>query len=394
MCCRFTSLRVVIPILAAGLICTAASPTLAQGDEPALDIETRPRLDVDVPMDPRARAADGVPLFEDTINVGRRTYRVQAVDRRGVPIEGLGRRDFDVKLGDEFIHVDTIQWINAGSDAASVGGTTASVGGTVDDPDGFSNAVPRHYLLFIQAGREPFFGRGHLRLQRQIREFLGALEPGASVGVVSFDSRLKLWLDFTLDRDIVEKVVSVAGRFTAEPGAQPATEASLPSLRGVWDAALTRSISTAEEGLEITANYLEELPGAETMIYVGSGLAHFSRRSAQRVRQFRRATESLADAGVQVFVVGILDTDLQSFGNGLLELADVTGGDYFHSRDITPARLRELASSLSAHYLLTLDEADLADAMRREPKRDPHRDLEIELRFRDGRVYGPPRPVK
>lgn len=391
MRCRLSSLRVFVFVLVAGLAATAVAPVLAQEDEPALDIEPRPRLDVDVPIDTRGRSADDVPLFEDSIEVGPRTYRVQAVDRRGVPIEGLGKRDFDVKLGDEFVNVDSVRWIGTSPNPAFGGGDprAAEVGDA-----GFQSVGPRKYLLFIQAGREPFFGRAHLRLQRQIREFLGALDPNAAVGVVSFDSRLKLWLDFTRDREMVEKVVSVAGRFTAEPGAQPATELGLPSLRTVWDAELTRRIDTAEEGLETTADYLGELPGTETMIYIGSGMAHFSRRSAQRLRQFRQATESLADAGVQVFVVGVLDTDLQTLGNGLLELADVTGGDYFHSRDITPSRLRELASSLSAHYLLTLDGADLADAMRREPKRDPLRDLEIELRFAEGRVYGPPRPVE
>lgn len=388
---RFSSLRVRVVALAAVLVCGTVPAALAQEGEPALDIETRPSLDVDVPLDPRGLSADGVALFKDSIEVGPRTYRVQAVDRRGVPIEGLGKRDFDVKLGDEFVNVDSVQWVRATPGMPTIGsGGTGSTGSSTH----LAAVQPGRYLLFIQAGREPFFGRAHMRLQRQIREFLAALEPDAAVGVVSFDSRLKLWLDFTRDRKMVVKVVSVAGRFTAEPGAQPTPERGLPSLRDVWDAEATRRIDTAEEGLETTATYLAELPGTETMIYIGSGLAHFSRRSAQRVRQFRRATESLTNAGVQVFVVGVLDTDLQTLGNGLLELADATGGDYFHSRDIPFSRLRELASSLSAHYLLTLDEADLADAMRREPKHDPHRDLEIALRFAEGRVYGPPRPVE
>lgn len=363
------------------LAAIVASPaSFAQESEPALDIKPTPHLDVDIPLHARGRSGDGVPVFEDAIEVGLRTYRVQAVDRRGVPIEGLGKRDFDVKLGDEFVNVERVVWVHASSHGAEDGEDTL-------------RGVPGRFLLFVQAGREPFFGRAHLRLQRQIREFLDGLEPGAAVSVVSFDARLKLWVDFTRDLELVERVVSVAGRFTAEPGEQPAFEHDLPSLRRIWDPDLARRIQTAEHSLETMAHYLDDLHGTETMIYVGWGLHQFNRRNASRVLQFSRATETLADSGVQVFVLGALKTDLQNLGHGLLELADTTGGAYFHSRNIPAWRMRELASSLSAHYLLTLDEEDLADAMRREPKRDPHRDLEIRLRFRDGRVYGPPRPV-
>lgn len=363
---------------------TAGQEPAIQESEPSLDIKSRPQTSGDLSPIQRERGSDDVPIFEDTIDVGLRTYRVQAVDRRGVPIEGLGKRDFDVKLGDEFVNVESVRWIKVPTPASEP---------VIDAGQSASQITPGRFLLFVQAGREPFFGRSHMRLQRQIREFLGGLEPGAAVAVVSYDSRLKLWLDFTRDRDLVERVAAVAGRFTAEPGEQPATASDLPSLRRIWNPQLARDINTAEQGLEVLAQYMDELPGTETMIYVGWGLSHFNRRSAQRSRQFNRATESLADAGVQVFVLGVIETDLQTLGNGLLELADATGGVYFHSRDIPASRMRELASSLSAHYLLTLDEADLADAMRREPKRDPHRDLKISLRFEDGRVYGPPRPV-
>ena len=387
---RRRTLLLRVSFVALVTVCLACGgfpmPMLAQEDEPALDIEPRVRLDLSQPVEGRSRSQDDVPVFEDAIEVGLLTYRVQAVDRRGVPIAGLGKRDFDVKLGGEFVNVDDVRWIQAKPSEPMIDS---------GEPRALSElALPGRYLLFVQAGREPFFGQAHMRLQRQIREFLGALEPGAAVAVVSYDARLKLWLDFTRDREMVERVVSVAGRFTAEPGAQPATESGLPSLRRVWDAGAARNVQTAERGLETIAHYLEELPGTETMIYVGWGLAHFSRRSAHRVRQFDRASESLANAGVQVFVLGVSDTNLQTLGTGLLELAAATGGAYFHSRDIPASRMRELASSLSAHYLLTLDKQDLADAMRREPKRDPHRDLKIALRFEDGRIYGPPRPVE
>src|SRR6185436_5985883 len=87
-------------------------------------------------------------------------------------------------------------------------------------------------VFFVQADLEPSRISGQLRLRRYTRELLETLSPGDRVAVVSFDSHLKLWLDFGADRDAAWAALDRAVIYTPE---DPVAASAPPSLAAAFD---------------------------------------------------------------------------------------------------------------------------------------------------------------
>src|SRR4029079_2025937 len=77
-------------------------------------------------------------------------------------------------------------------------------------------------VFFVQADLNPTRISGQLRLRPYTRELLDRLAPEDRVAVVSYDSHLKLWLDFTRDRDAVYAALDRAMLWTEEGEPEPA----------------------------------------------------------------------------------------------------------------------------------------------------------------------------
>ena len=58
----------------------------------------------------------------------------------------------------------------------------------------------RFVVLFLQIDLLPSRVKGHLKMLPDLEDMLGSLHPDDRVAIVSFDSHLKLWQDFTRDR--------------------------------------------------------------------------------------------------------------------------------------------------------------------------------------------------
>lgn len=325
-------------------------------------------------------------VFGEVIEVGLTTVRVRVVDRAGRPIRGLSAEDFRVTVrpdrkakdqgggsgGPVEVPVVAVDWVTTASSSRPDGGEgerrrRSPTGLPADEPwtDPFAADAPvpgtgpgfQRVLLFIQSGIHALRTRGHLRFLPWVRDLLEELPPGDPVAVVGYDSHLKLWQDFTLDREAVYDAVYGAIHFSGRPTVPRASERG--PLYEHLDFEAAKKAAQPEEGLEVAARALVPLPGPKTVIWLGWGLGRLASRRVGPKPEYRPALRALEAAQATVFVIDVTDAAYHDLEFGLKQVAADTGGTYAKAHERPDALIRNLTAAASGHYLLHLDRAGL-----------------------------------
>jgi VWFA-related protein len=345
--------------------------------------------------------------FESEIDVSLLTMVVRVVDTWGKPILGLRPQDFRVRVGHREVPVAALDWIAedgaaaptdnvaapsdtvaapadlvAGADLAAAA-EAAFDAGRADAPDrGLAPspaATGRLVVVFVQADLSAIRISGQMRLRPHTRELLATFRPHDRVAVVSFDSHLKVWQDFSSDVEATLAAVDKAMLFSRE---RPVERARPHSLVASFDRFAARDAASPERALELVARALQPLPGEKTMIYLGWGLGRFDRSGVHMTPAFAPAVRALRDARTSVFVLDVTSADGHSLEVGLQNVAAATGGEYFSTYRLPALATRTLAQAISGYYVLTLDQAALDGAQQGKVK--------VELRDKSGTVLARP----
>lgn len=330
---------------------------------------------------------------EITVALARMIVRVIGPDQKPVP--GLGPEDFHVVVGTREVPVYSVDWVSSDAPAAAVpaDGMPGAPQGTT--PEGTAAARPapagKRIVLFVEAARNALRTRGYMVLRPQLRKLLDALPPGDSIAVVSFDSHLELWQDFTHDRDAVYEAIARAmyfdGRSITEGSGEPA------SLAANLDFAAARRTTTHAAALTATAAALERLAGEKVILYLGYSFSWRRLDGWRMDNELDRVLQALHRAGASLFVLdGKIHVDSTSFYDEFQNanlfhdlfaaLAEQGGGAYLDSRSLP--YLDNFAGVLSGHYVLSFDLATLPETGA------------FEIRLRDrrrGRVLARPAQV-
>lgn len=362
------------------------------------------------------------PRFGDEIAVRLVTVVLRVVDGAGNPLLGLTPKDFRVRVGRREVPVAAVDWVASGEErrlsvasgekgAGAVGeaaalpaaavnppalaaspGTLPAVPGSPPAMDSPPGAPGKLVVIFVQADNNaPSRVRGHLRTLPFTRELLAALQPDDRVAVVSFDSHLKLWQDFTRDRETVPDVIYQAIHFGGQPPMPPvppmppiSAGPGSPSLARSFDAREALRAASPERALAVTAEALAALPGEKVMVFLAWGLGSFSSMGTHMTPAFAPAVRALTAARATVFVLDVTEADSHDLEVGLQGIADATGGTYDKTYLFPALAVRQLARTIAGHYVLTLDAALL-------PKTGGA--VEVELRGRRGTVLQRPTSV-
>jgi len=333
-------------------------------------------------QDPRISPEKSPPeeSFEDEITVSLVPMVVRVVDTWGRPILGLKPEDFRVRVGKKDVPVVALDWIAAGDteevteEIATAPSKPLEVEAVETDAGAVAPPAGRLVVFFVQADLNPTRISGQLRLRPYTRELLGTLHPGDRIAVVSYDSHLKLWQDFTPDRGAVHAALDRAMLFSPEGEVPPGHPVSLASH---FDFAAARRAASPERALEVMARALEPLPGEKTVIYLGWGLGRFGTGGVQMTPDYAPAVRALGAAKASVFVLDVTSADYHSLEVGLEGVAEATGGLYLKTFRLPSLATETLAQTISGYYVLTLDRASVAGE---EGK------VRIELRQKKGTV--------
>ena len=260
-------------------------------------------------------AAQPQPVVE-RVDVARVIIDVRVVDNHGRPVLDLGPDDFEVRIGGEPVRVESAQWY--GDDAPSAGRAGEPIPST--GVTGFLEPDQRGQLIVfvVQKSLYPQRVVGLMRLLQHSERLLQRVTPRDRVAVVSFDSHLKIWLDFTAELDQVRAVLADDVLFESPPVLEPQDGVSLLATLSQDAGRRTYEI---QEALRRLGNALEPLPGAKSVVLVGYGFGQFTVTlgmiGATLDQRYEEARTALEAARAAVFCLDVTQADYHTFEHGL-----------------------------------------------------------------------------
>lgn len=315
------------------------------------------------------------PRYAETIDVASVLVDVRVLDDKGSPILGLDASDFLVSLGGKAVRVQSCAWIgDAVSPAVREPVPTATASSA-------PVAAPGRLVVFlVQKNLARGYGTGLIRMLDQSRAVVRSLAADDRVAVLSFDTSLKIWTDFTSDIALVDHLLE-RGVLHEEP--PPVRGPQAPSLAGRLDSQTARRAYTIERAFELIARALQPLPGAKTIAFISHGMGRLGRRSstdgdASVAPGYENARAALSDARASVFSLDFTPADVHSLAFGLQRIAAETGGFYAQSLDFPERPMRWLSGALSGYYVLFVDKPDVPPAKR---------DISVVLTRRQGTAF-------
>ena len=318
-----------------------------------------------------ALTAQQVPRFGERVEVARVIVDVRVIDDRGDPIRGLSPEDFKVRIDGRLCRVETATWVG-GSDSAD---PPPALGSPAALPPVHAENAARLIVFVFQKDLERSRIVGLMPMLLKTRDFLGTLAPRDRVAVLSFDSHLKIWTDFTRDRARLERLLGHDVLLKSPQGVQASEP---PSLLERLTADGARRAYSIERALERIGEALEPLPGSKALVLVGHGFGRLSASGMSMEPDYDPARRALVAARTSVFSLDVTDADYHSLEAGLQIVAEQTGGFYQRTHVFSDLAMRRLAGVLAGYYVLFVEKP--------ETGRRAH-DIEVELTRGKGVVH-------
>ena len=309
------------------------------------------------------------PRFGERVDVARIIIDARVLDDRGNPVPGLTADDFKVKINGKIVRVETATWVG--------GRDNDLVAAPVSTPLGEAGAAvtPGRLIVFLfQKDLEPSRIVGLMRMLLKSRNLLETLTPNDRVAILSFDSHLKIWTDFTNDRERLNRVLAHGLLFERPPAV---SAASTPSLVERLDPDKGRRVYGFERALELIGEALEPLPGSKSLVLVGHGFGRFSRSGVAMEDDYGPARRALVTSRTSVFSLDVTDADYHSLEAGLQLISEETGGFYARTHIFPDLAMQRLSGAIAGYYVLFVEKP--------EGRRATH-DIEVALTSRKGQV--------
>lgn len=201
--------------------------------------------------------------------------------------------------------------------------------------------------------------RGLMQMGQLVDTLLEPFTPEDRMAVLSFDSRLHTWTDFTNDRERVRSMLASDVILRRPTGAAAATDVSLVSQ---LDRDEDDRIFGIEQALKRIGEALEPLPGAKAVILLGYGVGRFNYRTGNFVLMdgYEEASAALQRARASVFTLNVTQAQFNSLQVGLQTISQETGGTYASTYEFPKRELARLGQALAGHYVLFVEKPPLA----------------------------------
>ena len=313
------------------------------------------------------------PQRAEQVEVARIIVDTRVVDDDGQPILGLEPADFDVRIDGQRVGVESAQWIG-GEGPVSAPIQATDLAGVIEP-----RVRGRLIIFVVQKSLVGVRAIGLLRLLQDSGRLLTWLNPEDRIAVLSFDSHLKIWLDFTDDIDRVRTVLAEEVMFRDPAPVEPGQGVSLVSRLNPQVARATYSI---ENALRLLGTALESLPGSKSVVLIGHGFGQLTVTlgmfGATLNRDYAEARTALHAARAAVFSLDITDADHHTFDHGLEKVAVETGGFFARTHLHGRRAIDRVANALVGHYVLFTE--------RPNSESGTHR-IEVELVRVKGKVF-------
>jgi VWFA-related protein len=316
----------------------------------------------------------GQQPFVERVEVARVLIDARVFDDRGRPVPDLGPSDFAVKIGGRPMRVESAEWVGS----PSVDGEAASgVPGPAPGAQVTRAAAPGRLVVFlVQRDLQPLRITGLMQAAQLVDSLLQPLTRADRVAVLSFDSRLRIWTDFTNDLARVRSILA-EDVISRRPG--PFGQAGDVSLVSRLDPKRTARIHGIEHALQHLAQALEPLPGAKSLVLLGYGFGRYDARSGGVLLMdgYGEASAALQRGRVAVFTLNVTRANYNSLQAGLQTVSAETGGTYASTYEFPARAIERVTLALAGHYVLFVERPDLRPGVHR---------IEVRLTGRPGLV--------
>ena len=279
---------------------------------------------------------DNPPLTE-TMTVKRHIVDVRVIDTFGRPVPGLTAADFELTQRGRPISILSCDWVaeNAGPRAQG---------------EERPRPATRLVVLFFQVELAAPRVRGLQDKINRAMQVVGPLPMTDRVAVLSFDSHLKLWQDFTNSEARIRTALRKALRRERAPYPEP-THAL--SLAGFLDQEAGKKAASPEKALAVLARALGSYRETKLLVYLGFGPADFWRGNFQLREDYPEAKRALIASRTTVIGLDFARMDYPTIDLAMRQLADDTGGFFLKTPQFTRRATNKLHNSIAGYYLIS-----------------------------------------
>jgi VWFA-related protein len=319
------------------------------------------------------------PRFAERVDVSRVIVDVRVIDDRGGPIVDLTADDFAVKIDGKLARVESARWVGGNESQAAAKARVLNPKSASPD----TTSPGRLIVFLIQKDFEGMRIRGLMDMLREALGFLDTLSPVDRVAILSFDSHLKIWIDFTNDLEGLRRVLKRGILMERPPVLQQEGTISLvdrlPQSRG-------KKIYNIEKGLRLIAEALEPLPGSKAIVLLGHGFGRFNpgissapieTSTVTMENGYEETVRALVASRASVFSLDVTRADYHSLEQGLWQVAEETGGFYERTHLFPEVAMRKLRGALAGYYVLLVEKPDAESRTHK---------IDVELTRRKGNV--------
>ena len=293
-----------------------------------------------------------LPQVTERVDVSRVVVDVHVLADDGSPVLGLRTTDFRVFVDGHPVTLDEVRWT---SESVASRELRAGAGaGTPIDESRLGIPSGRQIVLLIQRDLEASRFQGLVTRLRRAGAFVDGLQPDDRVAVVSFQSHLDLWTDYTTNRDVIRQLVNRRILTESPPATVPPGEG--PSLSLYFDRHEGRRAASMEQALLVLARALDQLPGEKSVVLFGFGFGRMLIGAAGRDStigfdaEYGEARRLLMKARAAVFCLDVTDAASHTLEAGLMRVAADTGGFYARTNDWPGLAMQRLRRALTGRY--------------------------------------------
>ncbi len=313
----------------------------------------------------RAQQPQDLDLQEE-LDVSRVILDVRALDNRGRAIPDLEPADFDIVVDGHAVKVESVDWIT---------GTLPDIEGIERLSPGDENWAPGRGRLIVLLFQRSLLGSrmpGLMKMRDVLAGFVDELPPEDRVAILVHDTHLKIYTDFTDDRQRLSGILADAIVEQRPPGEVSAgPEPSLLSRVAAEDA---RDAAELEDALLLLGRSMRRLPGAKTLIFVGYSMNRWEGSS----QVLGEALGLLIAGRVTMFSMDITRADYHSLEGPMIQAAEESGGFYVKTNVFSQGAMSKVEQAMDGVYEVSFIKPRLPGG---------RHEIRMALRSRKGQVY-------
>ncbi|HEY4641370.1 MAG TPA: VWA domain-containing protein [Thermoanaerobaculia bacterium] len=327
------------------------------------------------------------PQFGEKVDVNVVLVDAVVTDATGHQILGLDKDDFLVTENGEPQKVDSLDYFtNRRLLNAQEGSAPFKAERVRED---------RYFIFFFDKPEQgAMWDRLRLARQASLHFVDEEMQPSDHVAVVSHDMRLKIFSDFTNDRQQLHKALDDVMLFGL--GLKKPADAPAGSIFSTINAkAMVNKTGTVYEGLNVLADALRPIKARKNIILFSPGIAgpdedYRDGIIFNRSRYYDPMIHALNAANVTVYPLNLHENapPIPLYHQALESIATDTNGEYYRFNVSFTPQVKKVDQSNSGYYLLSYRSNHAEGTKGYQKVRVALKNPEFKVKAREGYSYG------